>query len=231
MKLDPFYLIVDDVAWLRRLLPMGVKLVQLRIKDRSEAEVREQVVVAKRLCARAGACLVVNDHWQVALEEGCDFVHLGQTDLDEADVPALRRAGVRLGISTHSDEELERAMTVGPDYVALGPIYPTTLKVMPWAPQGLSRISEWKRRVGAIPLVAIGGLTVERLPDVFAAGADSAAVVSDVLRHARPEQRAAEWIAASRAGESRAIDANATGRADERLALDASVSVRAGRKE
>jgi thiamine-phosphate pyrophosphorylase len=194
MKLDPFYLIVDDVAWLRRLLPVGVKLVQLRIKDRPDAEIREQVVTAKGLCARAGACLIVNDYWRIALDEGCDFVHLGQSDLDEADVPALQRAGVRIGISTHSHEELERALTFGPDYVALGPIYPTTLKVMPWAPQGLARISEWKRRVAPIALVAIGGLTVERLPDVFTAGADSAAVVSDVLRHATPELRAREWI-------------------------------------
>lgn len=199
MKLDPFYLIVDDAAWLRRLLPVGVKLVQLRIKERLDEEIREQVVTAKALCALAGACLIVNDYWQIALEEGCDFVHLGQTDLDDADVPALQRAGVRIGISTHSHEELERALRFKPDYVALGPIYPTTLKMMPWAPQGLIRISEWKRRIAPIALVAIGGLTVERLPDVFAAGADSAAVVSDVLRHAMPESRAVEWIAATRA--------------------------------
>jgi thiamine-phosphate pyrophosphorylase len=184
MTLDRFYLIVDDVAWLPRLLPVGVKLVQLRIK-------------ARMLCREMGACLIVNDYWQVALEQGCDFVHLGQSDLDEADIPALKRAGVRLGISTHSHEELERALSLGPDYVALGPIYPTTLKVMPWAPQGLDRISEWKRRIAPMPLVAIGGLTVERLPDVFKAGADSAAVVSDVLRHPAPEARAREWIQAT----------------------------------
>lgn len=199
MRLDPFYLIVDDVAWLPRLLPVGVKLVQLRIKDRPEMDIREQVVTAKSLCARAGACLIVNDHWRIALEEGCDFVHLGQSDLDDADVPALKGARVRIGISTHSHEELDRALTFGPDYIALGPIYPTTLKVMPWAPQGLARISEWKQRIAPIPLVAIGGLTVERLPDVFKAGADSAAVVSDVLRHATPEIRARQWINASSA--------------------------------
>lgn len=198
MKLDPFYLIVDDVSWLRRLLPVGVKLVQLRIKDRSDPEIREQVVTARSLCARAGACLIVNDYWRIALDEGCDFVHLGQSDLDEADVPALKQAGVRIGISTHSHEELERALTFSPDYIALGPVYPTTLKVMPWAPQGLERITEWKRLIEPIPLVAIGGLTVERLADVFKAGADSAAVVSDVIRHATPELRAREWIDATR---------------------------------
>jgi thiamine-phosphate pyrophosphorylase len=199
MKLDPFYLIVDDVAWLHRLLPVGVKLVQLRIKDRPDEEIREQVVKATSLCARAGACLIVNDYWRIALDEGCDFVHLGQSDLDEADVPALKRAGVRIGISTHSHEELERALTFSPDYIALGPIYPTTLKVMPWAPQGLARIAEWKHRIAPIPLVAIGGLTVQRLPDVFKAGADAAAVVSDIIRHGRPEARAREWINVTRA--------------------------------
>ncbi|HEY0680932.1 MAG TPA: thiamine phosphate synthase [Steroidobacter sp.] len=198
MKLDPFYLIVDDVTWLPRLLPVGVRLVQLRIKDEPPAEVRRQVVLAKGLCRQAGACLIVNDYWQIALDEGCDFVHLGQSDLDSADVSALQREGVRLGISTHSHEELDRALTFSPDYVALGPIYPTTLKVMPWAPQGLDRIAEWKRRIAPIPLVAIGGLTVERLPDVFRAGADSAAVVSDVLRNPAPELRAQQWISATR---------------------------------
>ncbi|GFE87533.1 thiamine phosphate synthase [Steroidobacter agaridevorans] len=198
MKLDPFYLIVDDVSWLRRLLPMGVRLVQLRIKDRSDPEIREQVVTARSLCARAGACLIVNDYWRIALDEGCDFVHLGQSDLDEADVPALKKAGVRIGISTHSPDELERALTFKPDYIALGPVYPTTLKVMPWAPQGLARVAEWKRLIAPIPLVAIGGLTVERLPGIFRAGADSAAVVSDVIRHATPETRAREWIEATR---------------------------------
>lgn len=198
MTLDPFYLIVDDTAWLQRLLPVGVRLVQLRVKDRSAEAVREQVIVAKALCHKASACLIVNDYWQIAIEEDCEFVHLGQSDLDEADVPALKRAGVRIGISTHSDEELERALTLHPDYVALGPVYPTTLKVMPWAPQGLQRVSEWKRRVASIPLVAIGGLTVERLPGVFGAGADIAAVVSDVLRHPVPETRAREWIEATR---------------------------------
>jgi thiamine-phosphate pyrophosphorylase len=198
MKLDPFYPIVDDASWLRRLLPVGVKLVQLRIKDRSDPEIREQVVTARSMCAKAGACLIVNDYWRIALDEGCDFVHLGQSDLDDADVPALKKAGVRIGISTHSHEELERALAFRPDYIALGPVYPTTLKVMPWAPQGLARITEWKRLIAPIPLVAIGGLTVERLPDVFKAGADSAAVVSDVIRHATPELRAREWIEATR---------------------------------
>ena len=197
MKLPRCYVIVDSAAWVARLVPLGVKLIQLRIKDQPMEQVRREIAAARSLCSAAGVSLVVNDYWQCALEEGCDFVHLGQEDLDSSDVPALRRAGVRIGISTHSHAELDRALSYDPDYVALGPIYPTLLKSMLWAPQGLERITEWRRLVGEKPLVAIGGLTVERLPSVFAAGADTAAVVTDIVRHAEPEHRIREWLVAT----------------------------------
>jgi len=199
VTLDPFYLIVDEAAWLERLLPLGVRLVQLRIKDRPEAEVRAELRPARALCARFGAQIILNDYWRLAIEEGCDFVHLGQGDLDGADISALRAAGVRLGVSTHDEAELARALALAPDYVALGPIYPTLLKQMAFAPQGLERIGEWKGRIGAIPLVAIGGLTPERARLALAAGADSACVVTDILRNADPEARTREWVAATAA--------------------------------
>jgi thiamine-phosphate pyrophosphorylase len=195
MKFPRVYPIVDTARWVGRLLPLGVRLVQLRIKDRSAAELRGEIRNAKALCERAGAQLIVNDYWLLAMAEGCDFVHLGQGDLGTADVPALRKAGVRIGISTHDHVELARALALEPDYLALGPIYPTLLKVMPWRPQGLERITEWKRRAGKIPLVAIGGLTVERLPGVFAAGADVAAVVNDIVSNPDPDARTREWLA------------------------------------
>lgn len=194
MTLPRVYPIVDSAAWIRRLLPAGVRLVQLRVKDRPAEEVGAEIRESQGLCARAGAQLVVNDHWQLALEEACNFVHLGQGDLDTADVPALRHSGVRIGISTHDEAELARALEYQPDYVALGPIYPTLLKAMAFAPQGLGRIGEWKRRIGTIPLVAIGGITLERLAGVLAAGADSAAVVTDIVRHAQPEMRMEAWV-------------------------------------
>ena len=193
------YPIVDSAAWVRRLLDVGVRLVQLRMKDRTEVELRAEIREARGLCARAGAQLIVNDYWTLALAEGCDFVHLGQGDLDTADIAEIRKAGVKIGMSTHNHEELERALALQPDYVALGPIYPTVLKVMPWGPQGLERITEWKQRVGDIPLVAIGGLTVERLPGVFKAGADSAAVVNDIVSNADPEGRARQWLGTAEA--------------------------------
>jgi thiamine-phosphate pyrophosphorylase len=194
MKLDPFYLIVDSADWIERLVPLGVRLVQLRIKDKPEETLRAEIRRAKATCAAHGCQLIVNDHWQFAIEEGCDFVHLGQEDLADADVKAIRAAGLKLGISTHDAAELDTAFAAGPDYVALGPIYPTILKQMKWAPQGLQRITEWKRRVMPFPLVAIGGLNIERLKGVFDAGADSAAVVTDVTLNADPEARTRAWI-------------------------------------
>ena len=197
MKLPRVYPIVDSAAWIARLAPQGVRLVQLRIKETPEAAVRAEILAARAYCSSAGVQLVVNDYWQLALASGCDFVHLGQGDLDGADVPALRRAGVRLGISTHDERELERALALRPAYVALGPVYPTLLKVMPWRPQGLARLGEWRRRIGALPLVAIGGLTPERLAGVYAAGADVAAVVTDIVRASDPEARMRHWLAAA----------------------------------
>lgn len=196
--LDPFYLIVDSSRCLERLLPCGVKLAQLRVKDADEATIASEIAAAKKLCAQYGAQLVVNDYWRAAIDAGCDYVHLGQTDLDDADIPAIRRAGMRLGISTHTHEELERALSYDPDYVALGPIYPTLLKQMPYAPHGLARIGEWRKLIGERALVAIAGITTERFPLVIAAGADSAAVVTDVARAPDPEARTREFVALAR---------------------------------
>jgi len=196
--LDRFYLIVGHVAELELLVPQGVKLVQLRLKDQPEAELRRQIARARDLCAVHGTQLVVNDHWQLAMELNCTFVHLGQEDLDTADIAALRQKGVRFGLSTHDEAELDRALSHDPSYVALGPVYETKLKKMPWAPQGLEKLSRWKARVGDLPLVAIGGLTPERLPGVFEAGADSAAVVTDILLAEDPEARTRQWLEATR---------------------------------
>lgn len=187
-----FYPVVPNLDWVRRLVP-GARLIQLRLKDAPEPELRRQAAEAAALCRAHGALLVLNDFWRVAIDLRLDAVHLGQEDLQDADLAAIRAAGLRLGISTHGEAELDAALAAAPDYVALGPVYPTTLKVMPWAPQGLDRLGQWKRRIGALPLVAIGGITLERAPGCLRAGADCVAVVSDVLAHATPEQRAWDW--------------------------------------
>ncbi len=198
MTLDRFYPIFDSAAWLERLLPTGIKLVQLRIKDRSAEDTLAEIVRARQLCEVHHCQLIVNDHWQAAIDAGCDYVHLGQEDLDGADVAAVRRAGIRLGISTHDDDELDRALALTPDYVALGPVYPTILKKMKWTQQGLDRVTQWKRRIGDTPLVAIGGMTVERAEGAFAAGADIVAAVTDITLNPDPEERTRAWLTATR---------------------------------
>ena len=192
--LDLFYPIVPDIAWMRRIVPLGVRTIQLRLKDAASDEVDRQIRASRDLCRAHGCQLIINDYWRAAIAAGADFIHLGQEDLADADLVAIKGSGVKLGLSTHSPEELEMAMAAKPDYIALGPIYETRLKAMKWAPQGLDRITQWKRRIGSMPLCAIAGLTPERAPGVLAAGADSLAVITDFFTHADPEARVKEWL-------------------------------------
>jgi thiamine-phosphate pyrophosphorylase len=194
VKLARFYPIVPDVDWLERIVPLGVKMVQLRIKNAPRAEIVEQTKRALATTRAHGSQLILNDFWDVALETGTDFIHLGQDDLKEADLDRLKKTGVRFGISTHDEDELATALAADPDYVALGPIYETKLKAMPWAPQGLERIKQWRTRINSLPLVAIGGLTPDRAPQVAAAGADSLAVITDFVTAPDPEARILAWL-------------------------------------
>lgn len=193
-KLPQFYQIVDDVRWLERFLPLGLQLVQLRIKDKPIHVVREQIRHAKRLCDDSKCQLIINDYWQEAIDAGCDYIHLGQEDLETADIASIKRQEIKIGISTHDSAELNAALSIEPNYIALGPVYHTVLKAMKWSPQGIEKITRWKHRLGDIPLVAIGGLTIERAPNVYRAGADSICVVTDVLRNEMPEQRLQQWL-------------------------------------
>jgi thiamine-phosphate pyrophosphorylase len=196
LKLDPFYPVLPDAAWVARLASEGARFIQLRVKDASLASVKTEIAQALKVAAAHDSQLVVNDYWREAISLGANFVHLGQGDLAGADLGAIKAAGIRIGISTHSLDELGDALAAGPDYIALGPIYPTKLKAMPWKPQGLARIGEWRSKI-ACPLVAIGGITLERVPDVLAAGASSAAVVTDIVMSDDPGQRTRDWIAAT----------------------------------
>lgn len=193
--LDVFYPILPDADWIARLVPLGIRTVQLRLKDAAAAEVARQIAAALDVCRAHDCQLVVNDYWREAIDAGADFVHLGQEDLAAADVARLSASGIRLGVSTHSLEELAIALAARPQYVALGPIFETRLKAMKWPPQGLERLAQWKRRIGAVELVAIAGLTPERASAALAAGADSAAVVTDVVTAPDPVARVRDWLA------------------------------------
>jgi thiamine-phosphate pyrophosphorylase/hydroxymethylpyrimidine kinase/phosphomethylpyrimidine kinase/thiamine-phosphate diphosphorylase len=188
-----FYPVVPDAAWVQRLLGWGVRTIQLRIKaaDHSPAEIASQVrqaVAAGR--AVPDAQVFINDHWALALATGAYGVHLGQQDMDGADLNALRSGGLRLGLSTHTPAELARAKAVQPSYLAIGPIYPTTLKVMPYEPVGLARLKDWAALAAPCPAVAIGGISLALMPGVLACGVDGVAVVSALTLAADPRQAA-----------------------------------------
>jgi thiamine-phosphate pyrophosphorylase len=194
---DRFYPVVDSLSWVARLTKLGVGTIQLRAKNLSDGEALQIVRDALAVTKGTSTKLVVNDYWRAATVAGAKHLHLGQedlADLADADLKAIRDAGLTLGLSTHDDEELATALRAKPDYVALGPIFPTTLKSMRFAPQGIAKITEWKTRVGSIPLVAIGGIKLEQAAAIFAAGADSIAVVSDVTQNADPDARVRAWL-------------------------------------
>jgi thiamine-phosphate pyrophosphorylase len=191
---DRFYPVVGSVAWVARLTKLGVGTLQLRAKNLNDVDALAIVSEALAVTRGTATKLVVNDYWRAAIAANAAHLHLGQEDLAEADLKAIRNAGLTLGISTHDDEELAIALRAKPDYVALGPIFFTTLKSMRFAPQGIPKITEWKKRIGNIPLVAIGGIKLEQAGEIFAAGADSIAVVSDVTQNADPDARVRAWL-------------------------------------
>ena len=191
---DRFYPVVDSVAWVARLALLGVGTIQLRAKGLNDADALQTVTDALEMTRGTAAKLVVNDYWRAAILARAKHLHLGQEDLADADLKAIRAAGLTLGLSTHDDAELETALKAKPDYIALGPIFPTTLKSMRFAPQGIAKITEWKKRIGTIPLVAIGGIKLEQAGEIYAAGADSIAVVSDITQHPEPDARVRAWL-------------------------------------
>jgi thiamine-phosphate pyrophosphorylase len=191
---DRFYPVVDSLAWVERLTRLGVGTIQFRAKNLNDGDALQLVTDALAITRGTPTRLVVNDYWRAAIVAGAEHLHLGQEDLADADLGAIREAKLTLGLSTHDDEELATALRAKPDYVALGPIFPTTLKSMRFAPQGIAKITEWKKRVGDIPLIAIGGIKFEQAAEIFAAGADSIAVVSDVTQNADPDARVRQWL-------------------------------------
>lgn len=176
------YPVVDNIHWITCLLDAGVRTLQLRIKDRCETEIEATVSAAITLGKRFQARLFINDYWQLAIRHQAYGIHLGQEDLDSADLNMIRRSGLRLGISTHDDTELDRALALHPSYIAVGHIFPTETKKMSSAPQGINGLKRHMTRLNHIPVVAIGGITIERAPAVLDCGVGSIAVVSAITQ-------------------------------------------------
>jgi len=186
------YPVVDSPAWIERLLTAGVRTLQLRIKDQPDEIAEPAIAQAIALGKRYDARLFINDYWELAIRHDAYGVHLGQEDLDVADLARIRQAGLRLGISTHDDTELDRALAIQPSYIALGHIFPTQTKAMPSAPQGVEQLKRHLARLTHIPTVAIGGISIARAPEVLATGVGSIAVVSAITQ-------AEDWREATRA--------------------------------
>lgn len=184
------YPVVDSVEWIERLLKAGVKTIQLRIKDQRDEEVESDVIAAIELGRRYDARLFINDYWQLAVKHQAYGVHLGQEDLETTDLSAIREAGLRLGVSTHDDMEIDVALAARPSYIALGHVFPTQTKQMPSAPQGLAQLARHITRLRNYPTVAIGGISLARAPAVLETGVGSIAVVSAITQ-------AADWQAAT----------------------------------
>ena len=194
MKYHKFYPILDSSNLLSNAVILGVKFVQLRLKNVSIKKIEEEIFLSKKICLQNNAQLIVNDYWEEALKQGCDFVHLGQEDLLDADISYLKKKKIKIGVSTHDEEELDKALSINPEYIALGPIWETKLKKMKWKPQGLSRLKIWKKKIGRTPLVAIGGLNIERAKSALKSGADIVSVVTDITLSEDPKKSIIRWL-------------------------------------
>ncbi len=195
------YPVVDSVAWIERLLEAGVRTIQLRIRDQRDSEVEDDVIAAIALGRRYRARLFINDYWQLAIKHRAYGVHLGQEDTETTDLSAIRKAGLRLGVSTHDDMEIDVALAARPSYIALGHVFPTQTKQMPSAPQGLEQLAGHIQRLADYPTVAIGGISLEKAPGVLATGVGSIAVVSAITRAADWRDATAQLLALAGAGD------------------------------
>ncbi|OAT15302.1 thiamin-phosphate pyrophosphorylase [Buttiauxella noackiae ATCC 51607] len=195
------YPVVDSVEWIERLLEAGVRTIQLRIKDKVESDVEADIIAAIKLGDRYNARLFINDYWQLAIKHRAYGVHLGQEDMDVANLDAIRDAGLRLGLSTHDNMEMDRALAARPSYIALGHVFPTNTKQMPSAPQGLEQLTAHIKTLGDYPAVAIGGISLERVPAVLATGVGSVALVSAITQAANWQTATAQLLELVGAGD------------------------------
>ncbi|MCS5712603.1 bifunctional hydroxymethylpyrimidine kinase/phosphomethylpyrimidine kinase [Candidatus Berkiella aquae] len=188
-----FYTIINDIRWLTKLEAWGVKTIQLRLKEEDAHQRAGKVAQAVKLIDPATTQLFINDDWQAAIKYKAYGVHLGQEDIKQCDMNAIKEAGLRLGISTHSLSELARAKAYQPSYIAFGPIFTTTSKVMAFPAQGLTKLKQWRKWVNE-PLVAIGGITTANLETILACKVDSVAVISAVTKAVNPQKACQQFL-------------------------------------
>lgn len=189
------YPVVDDVSWIEILLRLEVKTIQLRIKNPEQLDLEEQIVKAIELGRQYDAQVFINDYWQLAIKHSAFGIHLGQEDIEIADLQAISDAGIRLGLSTHDDSELLKVKALNPSYLALGHIFPTPTKDMPSQPQGLVNLAKNQRLAGDTPTVAIGGIDLSVAEQVWQTGVDSIAVVRAITQASNVEEAVTKFAA------------------------------------
>ncbi|WP_419418466.1 thiamine phosphate synthase [Legionella sp. D16C41] len=180
------YPVVDSSHWLEKLLPQGVKCIQLRIKNKKKADLEKEIKASIALAKKYGATLFINDYWELAIRFGAIGIHLGQEDLKKADIATIYQSDLYLGLSTHCYYEVARAHTIRPSYIACGPIYPTTSKIMLFKPQGIEQLERWRRTLH-YPLVAIGGINFAKLAEICKSKVEGIALISAITKAANPE--------------------------------------------
>ena len=189
------YPVVDDVSWIKTVLSLGVKTVQLRIKNPEQADIEEQIIKAIELGRQYDAQVFINDYWQLAIKHKAFGIHLGQEDIEIADLQAISDAGICLGLSTHDDSELLKVKALNPSYLALGHIFPTPTKDMPSQPQGLVNLAKNQQLAGGTPTVAIGGIDLTVAEQVWQTGVDSIAVVRAITQASNVEEVITQFTA------------------------------------
>jgi len=182
------YPVVDSLTWIKRMLDIGVTTLQLRIKNLEHSHREKIITCAIMIAKRYKVRLFINDYWQLAIKHQAYGVHLGQEDLINADLSAIQHAGLRLGISTHNEKELAKARRLYPSYIALGHIFPTKTKQMPSLPQGLVALKQQVVNMPDCLTVAIGGISIELVPQVLACGVNGVAVVSAITQASNWQQ-------------------------------------------
>ncbi len=181
------YPVVDSLYWLKRLFPLGLEVIQLRLKNKSEQEVELLIAEAVAMSKQYKTRLFINDYWQLAIKHGAYGVHIGQEDLQDADLTAIQQAGLCLGISTHGCYEFLLAQQLQPSYLAIGAIFPTKTKNMTGQIQGLENLKQILQLATDIPVVAIGGINHQRAERVWQTGVDSVAVVTAITESENAE--------------------------------------------
>lgn len=182
------YAVLPDAKWIERMAHAGVPTLQLRFKSNNFKDIRQEVRAAVHAVQGTNSLLFINDHWQTAIDEGAYGVHLGQEDMNDISLESIRTAGLRLGLSTHGYAEMLRADALGPSYLALGAIFPTTLKKMRTAPQGIGRLYAYARLMRHRSLVAIGGIDATRIKVVMKSGVGSIAMARAITSANQPDR-------------------------------------------